>query len=244
MVGAGSASEVPTARGRRVELSALAGLLEAAQAGRSGVVVLRGEVGIGKTALLEHAIELASDFRLLRASGVESEMELAFAGLQQLCGPMLERLDGLPGPQRDALATAFGLRSGDVPDRFLVGLAVLSLLSDVAEEQPLVCLVDDAQWLDQASRQALAFVARRVLAESVVLVFATRPTDREQDLDGLPELGIGNLSDADARALLAEALSGPLDEAVRDAIVTETGGNPLALLELPRSLTPAGLGGG
>ena len=157
-------------------------------------------------------------------------MELAFAGLQQLCGPMLERLDRLPGPQRDALASAFGLRPGDAPDRFLVGLAVLSLLSDVAEEQPLVCLFDDAQWLDQASRQALAFVARRVLAESVALVFATRPADGEQDLDGLPELWIGGLSDADARALLAEALSGPLDEAVRDAIVTETRGNPLALL--------------
>ena len=171
-------------------------------------------------------------------------MELAFAGLQQLCGPLLERLDRLPGPQRDALAAAFGLRSGDAPDRFLVGLAVLSLLSDVAEEQPLVCLVDDAQWLDQASRQTLAFVARRVLAESVALVFATRPADEDQDLGGLPELSIGNLSDADARALLADALSGPLDGAVRDAIVTETRGNPLALLELPRSLTPVELAGG
>jgi DNA-binding CsgD family transcriptional regulator/tetratricopeptide (TPR) repeat protein len=208
------------------------------------VVVLRGEAGVGKTALLEYLAKRASGCRIARAAGVESEMELAFAGLQQLCGPMLERLDRLPVPQRDALATAFGLRPGDAPDRFLVGLAVLSLLSDVAEEQPLVCLIDDAQWLDQASRQALAFVARRVLAESVALVFATRPADEEQGLDGLPELWIGTLSDADARALLAEALSGPLDEAVRDAIVTETRGNPLGLLELPRSLTPAELAGG
>ena len=171
-------------------------------------------------------------------------MELAFAGLQQLCGPMLERLDRLPGPQRDALATALGLRPGDAPDRFLVGLAVLSLFSDVAEEQPLVCLVDDAQWLDQASRQALAFVGRRVLAESVALVFATRPADGDRDLTGLPEVWIGNLSDVDARALLAEALSGPLDGAVREGIVAETRGNPLALLELPRTLTPAELAGG
>jgi DNA-binding CsgD family transcriptional regulator len=208
------------------------------------VLVLRGEAGVGKTALLEYLAKRASGCRLARAAGVESEMELAFAGLQQLCAPMLERLDRLPGPQRDALATAFGLRPGSTPDRFLVGLAVLSLLSDVAEEQPLVCLVDDAQWLDQASRQALAFVARRVLAESVALVFAARPADGERDLGGLPELWIGGLSDADARTLLAEALSGPLDGAVREAIVAETRGNPLAVLELPRTLTPAELAGG
>jgi len=208
------------------------------------VLVLRGEAGVGKTALLEYLAKRASGCRIARAAGVESEVELAYAGLHQLCGPMLERLDRLPGPQRDALATAFGLRAGDAPDRFLVGLAVLSLLSDVAEERPLVCLIDDAQWLDHASRQALAFVARRVLAESVALIFATRPVDGEQDLGGLPELWIGGLGDADARALLAEALSGPLDGAVRDAIVAETGGNPLGLLELPRSLTAAELAGG
>ena len=231
-------------RGRRSEREALSRLVASVKAGDSRVLVLRGEVGVGKTALLEYLAKLASGCRIARAAGVESEMELAFAGLQQLCGPRLERLDRLPGPQRDALATAFGLRPGDAPDRFLVGLAVLSLFSDVAEKQPLVCLVDDAQWLDQASRQALAFVARRVLAESVALVFATRPDDEELDLGGLPELSIGSLSDADARALLADALSGPLDGAVREAIVAETRGNPLALLELPRSLTPAELAGG
>ena len=196
------------------------------------MLVLRGEAGVGKTALLEYLAKRASGCRIARAAGVESEVELAYAGLHQLCGPMLERLDRLPGPQRDALATAFGLRAGDASDRFLVGLAVLSLLSDVAEEQPLVCLVDDAQWLDQASRQALAFVARRVLAESVALVFATRPADEAQDLGGLPELWIGILSDADARALLAEAPSGPLDWAMRGAIVTETRGNPHGQLAL------------
>ena len=193
-------------------------MVASVRAGDSRVLVLRGEAGVGKTALLEYLAKRASGCRIARGVGVESEMELAFAGLQQLCGPMLERLDRLPGPQRDALATAFGLRPGDAPDRFLVGLAVLSLFSDVAEEQPLVCLVDDAQWLDQASRQALAFVGRRVLAESVALVFATRPADNERDLGGLPELWIGSLSDADARALLAEALSGPLDEAVREGM--------------------------
>ena len=171
-------------------------------------------------------------------------MELAFAGLHQLCAPMLDRLERLPGPQRDALGTAFGLRDGDAPDRFLVGLAVLSLLSDVAEERPLVCVVDDAQWLDRASAQALAFVARRLVAESVAVVFAVRESGDEQDLTGLPELVVHGLADADARALLASVITGPLDERVRDRIVAETRGNPLALLELPRGLTPAELAGG
>ena len=163
-------------------------MVASVRAGESRVLVLRGEAGVGKTALLEYLAKRASGCRIARAAGVESEVELAYAGLHQLCGPMLERLDRLPGPQRDALATAFGLRAGDAPDRFLVGLAVLSLLSDVAEEQPLVCLVDDAHWLDEASRQTLAFVARRVQAESVALVFATRPADEAQHLGGLPEL--------------------------------------------------------
>src|SRR4051794_41258568 len=158
---------------------------------------MRGEPGVGKTALLRYAIDSAAELRVVRAVGVESEMELAFAGLQQLCAPMLGRLDRLPPPQRDALATAFGLRAGDAPDRFLVGLGGLTLLSDAAEEQPVVCLVDDAHWLDQASRQALAFIARRLLAESVALVFVTRsPND---DLRRLPVLRIERLSDADAR---------------------------------------------
>ena len=162
--------------------------MENVRAGQSRVLVLRGEAGVGKTALLEYLLERASGCRVARAAGVESEMELPFAGLHQLCAPMLDRLERLPGPQRDALGTAFGLREGDAPDRFLVGLAVLSLLSDVAEERPLVCVVDDAQWLDRASAQALAFVARRLVAESVAMVFAVRESGDEQDLTGLPEL--------------------------------------------------------
>ena len=171
-------------------------------------------------------------------------MELAFAGLQQLCAPMLDRLEQLPGPQRDALGTAFGLRTGEPPDRFLVGLAVLSLLAEVAEEEPLVCLVDDAQWLDRVSAQTLAFVARRLLAERVALVFAVRAASDEHELAGLPEQVVGGLGDGDARALLDSAIAGRLDERVRDRIVAETRGNPLALLELPRGLTPAELAGG
>ncbi len=229
-------------RGRRSECEALDGLIAGVRSGQSRVVVLCGEAGVGKTALLEYVSKRASGCRIARAAGVESEMELAFAGLHQLCAPMLDRLDRLPAPQRDALGTAFGLRVGDAPDRFLVGLGALTLLSDAAEEQPVVWLVDDAQWLDQASRQALAFVARRLLAESVALVFVTRsPND---DLRRLPELRIERLSDADARALLDEALSTPLDAAVSEAIVAETRGNPLAVLELPRGLAPDELAGG
>src|SRR3954453_20615997 len=229
-------------RGRRSECEALDGLIADVRTGHSQAVVLCGEAGVGKTALLENISKRASGCRIARAAGVESEMELAFAGLHQLCAPMLGRLDRLPTPQRDALGTAFGLRAGDAPDRFLVGLGALTLVSDAAEEQPVVCLVDDAQWLDQASRQALAFVARRLLAEAVALVFVTRsPND---DLRRLPELRIERLSDADARALLGEALSTPLDAAVSEAIVAETRGNPLAVLELPRGLAPAELAGG
>ena len=176
--------------------------------------MVSGEAGVGKTALVESAIGSASGFRVMRAVGVESEMELAFAALQQLCAPLLDRLDRLPGPQRDALAVAFGLRAGDAPDRFLVGLAVLSLLADAAEEQPLLCVVDDAQWLDRASAQALLFVARRLLAESVALVFSTREAGEE--LDGLPKLVIEGLGDGDARALLGSVLRVPLDERVRE----------------------------
>jgi predicted ATPase len=178
----------------------------------------------------------------MRAVGVESEMELAFAGLHQLCVPMLGRLDGLPDPQRDALQTAFGLSPGAVPDRFLVGLAVLSLLSDAAEERPLLCVVDDAQWLDRASAQALAFAARRLLAESIVKVFATR--EPSEEFKGLPELVVQGLGVRDARGLLGSVVRGPLDERVQDRIVAETRGNPLALLELLRGLSPAQLAGG
>jgi len=234
----------PRLRGRRNECAALDRLVENVREGQSRVLVLRGEAGVGKTALLEYLQGRASGCRIARAAGVESEMELPFAGLHQLCAPMLHRLGHLPGPQSDALGAAFGLREGDAPDRFLVGLAVLSLLSDVAEEYPLVCVVDDAQWLDRASAQALAFVTRRLVAESVAVVFAVRESGDEQDLTGLPELPVHGLADPDARALLASVITGPLDERVRDRIVAETRGNPLALLELPRGLTPAELAGG
>jgi DNA-binding CsgD family transcriptional regulator len=229
-------------RARRGECEVFDRLLEAVRAGRSGALVVHGEPGVGKTALLEYAIGSASDLRVLRAVGVESEMELAFAALQQLCAPMLDRLGRLPGPQHAALATAFGLSEGVAPDRFLVGLAVLSLLSEVAEERPLLCVVDDAQWLDRASAQALAFVARRLLAESVAMVFATRePTE---EFRGLPELVVHGLRHDDARELLTSVIRGPLDELVGERIVAETRGNPLALLELPQGLTPAELAGG
>ena len=174
--------------------------------------------------------------------GVQTEMELAFAGADQLCAPMLGRADHLPVPQRDALRTAFGLTAGPPPDRFLVGLAVLSLLAEVAGDEPLICLVDDEQWLDHASAQALGFVARRLAANPVGLVFAAREPSAE--LAGLPELEVGGLGEVDARALLEEALAGPIDAQIRDQIVAETQGNPLALLELPRGLSPAELAGG
>jgi len=197
---------------------------------------------MGKTALLDYLAEHASGCRVARAAGVESEMELAYAGLHQLCAPMLDRLERLPAPQRAALRTAFGLGSGSAPDRFLVGLATLSLLAGVAEEQPVLCLVDDQQWLDHASAQVLGFVARRLAAESIGLVFAARVPGEE--LTGLPELSVEGLGEADARALLDAVVTGPLDAPVRDRIVAEAGGNPLALLELPRGVGPAELAGG
>jgi DNA-binding CsgD family transcriptional regulator len=230
--------------GRRAQCGHLDGLLADARAGHSRALVVRGEPGIGKTALLKYAADAAPDFQVARAEGVESEMELPFAALHQLCGQMLNRLDRLPGPQRDALGVAFGLRSGNAADRFLVGLAVLGLLSDVAAEQPLLCLIDDAQWLDQASAQALAFVARRLDAESVAVVFGTRATGAGGELAGLAELVLEGLSDADARPLLASVIPGRLDERVRDRIIAECAGNPLALLELPKGVTTAELAGG
>jgi predicted ATPase len=223
----------PRLRGRRDECEALDRLLEAVRVGQSRVLVLRGEAGIGKTALLEYLQERASGCRVVRAAGIESEMEIAFAGLHQLCAPLLGDLARLPGPQREALSTAFGLSGGEAPDRFLVGLAVLGLLSEVAEEGPLVCLVDDAQWLDRASAQVLAFVARRLLAESVAVVFCVREPSEGQEWGGLPELVIAGLSDADARALLDSVVPGRLDERVRDRIVAETRGNPLAHRRIP-----------
>jgi len=230
--------------GRRAECDVLDRLLESVRAGQSQVLVLRGEAGVGKSALLDYLAQRASGCRLARAAGVEYEMELASAGLHQLCAPMLDLRERLPGPQRDALATAFGLSASPAPDRFLVDLAVLGLLSEVAEEQPLVCVVDDAQWLDKTSARALAFVARRLLAESVGLVFAVREPSDVRELAGLPELVVGGLREDDARALLDSALPVPMDERVRDRLVAESRGNPLALLELPRGLTPAELAGG
>jgi DNA-binding CsgD family transcriptional regulator len=230
--------------GRREQCAALDGLLADARAGGSRAMVVRGEAGIGKTALLTYAADTAPDFQVARAEGVQSGMELPFAALHQLCEPTLSRLDRLPEPQRDALAVAFGLRSGSTPDRFLVGLAVLGLLSEVAADRPMLCLIDDAQWLDQASAQALAFAARRLDAESVAVIFGTRDLTETGNLAGIPQLVLGGLSDADARALLASIIPGRLDQRVRDRIIAESGGNPLALLELPHGVTAAELAGG
>ena len=227
---------------RQAERGVLEGLLEAIRAGESRALVVSGEAGVGKTALLEYLSQQASGCRLARAAGVQSEVELPFAGLHQLCAPMLDNLPHLPRPQREALRTAFGISAGSAPDRFLVGLAVLSLLSDAAEQQPLVCVVDDEQWLDRASAHVLGFVARRLVAESVGLIFAARVPSSE--LMGLPELAVEGLSESDARALLDAALAGPVDSPVLDRIVAETRGNPLALLELSRAVSPRQVAGG
>ncbi|WP_370949555.1 AAA family ATPase [Amycolatopsis sp. cg5] len=227
--------------GRDGERKVLDRLLASARGGEGQALVLRGEAGIGKSALLDYLADRAADCRVARATGVESERELAYSGLHQICAPYLDRIDGLPGPQRTALGTAFGLTDGATPNRFLVGLAVLTLLAEVADEQPLMCLVDDAQWLDQMSAQILAFVARRLLAEQIALVFALREANPELDLAGLPQLEVRGLGEPEARALLDSVLKGPLDSRVRDRIIAETHGNPLALLELPRAWTAAEL---
>ncbi|MFJ6895675.1 AAA family ATPase [Streptomyces hokutonensis] len=228
--------------GRRAECAVLDRLVGAVRSGEGRSLVVHGEPGAGKTALLDHLARQAADCRVVSVVGVQSEMELAFAGLHQLCVPMLDRVEALPAPQGDALRTAFGLCPGAAPDRFLLGVAVLGLLSEAAGEQPLICLVDDAQWLDQASAQVLAFVARRLVAEPVGVVFGVRPGCTE--LAGLPELAVGGLPEQDARALLDSVLTGPLDARVRDQIVAEAHGNPLALLEWPRALPVAELAGG
>lgn len=229
----------PELIGRGDELAALDGALAAARTGHSRVLVLRGEAGIGKTALLEHVAARATGFRVARTAGVESERELPYAGLHQLCVPFLDRLGHLPAPQRTALGTAFGLTAGEPPDRFLIGLAVLTLFAGVAEDRPLVCLVDDAQWLDRVSAQTLAFVARRLLAEPIALVVAVREPTEQLDLAGLPELAVRGLGETAAAAVLDSVLKGPLDGRVRDRIIAETHGNPLALVELPRFWTAA-----
>jgi len=229
---------------RQGECASLNRLLESVRAGQSQALVLRGEAGVGKTVLLEYLVKHASDCVVARATGVQSEMELAFAGVHQLCAPMLARLECLPGPQRDALRTAFGLSAGPPPDRFLVSLAALGLLAEVAQQRPLVCVIDDAQWLDHASAQVLGFVARRLVAESVALVFAVRDTDEVTELAELERLMVEGLPDDAARALLRSVVRGPVDDRVLDRVVAETRGNPLALLELPRGLTSVELAAG
>lgn len=234
-------SNGPTLHGRTDECRQLDELAAAARV-QSQVLVLRGEAGVGKTALLDHVIAAADGFRVIRVVGVESDMELAFAALHQLCAPLLDQLDALPQPQREALDVAFGRGVGPTPDRFLVGLAVLSLMATASERQPLMCVIDDAQWLDQVSMQTLGFVARRLLAEPVALVFAVR--DRPDVLAGLAELNVDGLSDVDARELLETVMVGGIDPRVRDRIVAETRGVPLAIVEVPHSVSATELAGG
>ncbi len=230
-------------RGRGSECETLRNLISTAQSDCSQVLVLRGEAGVGKTALLDSVSEMASGFRTVHVAGVESDMELAFAGLHQLCAPLMDHAEELPQPQREALAVAFGRGVGPTPERFLVGLAVLSLIAAAANDRPLLCVIDDAQWLDQVSAQTLAFVARRLLAEPVALVFAARDRGAEA-LAGLPELPIDGLADYHARQLLNDAVLGRIDKRVEDRIVAETRGIPLALLEVPRNVPAEELAGG
>jgi DNA-binding CsgD family transcriptional regulator len=229
-------------RGRHDVCTTLNGLLDGARAGRSSVLVLRGEPGIGKSALLDYAAGAASGFRVLRAVGVEAEKDLSHSAVHQLWAPARDVQERLPKPQQEALRTTFGLGNGPAPDRLLVGLAMLSLLSEVADERPLLCLIDDAQWLDEASAQTLSFVARRLLADPIVLLFATRTPNG--GLARLPELDLEGLPEADARSVLASVITGKLDDRVVDQIVAETRGNPLALLEWARGVSPAQLAGG
>jgi DNA-binding CsgD family transcriptional regulator len=253
--------ETPLLRGTEDELDMLTGklidrdgerevldrLLADVRVGESRAMVLRGDAGIGKTALLEHVFGQTAGFRTVRATGVEAEKELVFAALHQICAPMLDRLERLPAPQRAALATAFGLVVGSAPDRFVIGLAVLGLFAEAAREQPLLCVVDDAQWLDRASAQVLGFAARRLRTESVAIVFAVREAEDHTELPelvGLPELRITGLTDDDSRTLLSSAHRGPIDDRMLERVTAESQGNPLALLELPRGFTPSELAGG
>ena len=227
---------------RLQERATIDDLLGELRSGRGRALVLRGEAGVGKSALLEHMVGAAADMQVVRAAGVESEMELAFASLHLLCAPLLDRLERLPVPQRDALGVAFGLREGGVPDRFMVGLAVLTLLSEAAGDRPVLCVIDDAQWLDATSVQVLAFAARRLLAEPVGLVFAAR--EPGEHLRGLADLEVAGLPADEARTLLRSVVGLGLDERVQDRILAEANGNPLALLELPRGQNLAQLAGG
>lgn len=230
--------------GRDEERRALSGLLAGARAGRSAVLVIRGEAGIGKTALLDDMCTDAHGFLVLHICGAELEMELPYAALQQLCNPLLPLVDGLPPPQRTALRVALGLDDGPPSDRLLVGLAMLTLFGTACGDRPTLCIVDDAQWIDTASLQTLGFVARRILAEPLAMVFAARDAGAEAELRGQPDLVLGGLPAADSRALLASVLAGRLDPQVEENILAEAKGNPLALLELHRALTPAELAGG
>ena len=229
---------------RRIECAALDQLIGDVLAGRSRVAVLRGEAGVGKSALLGYLSDRVTGWQIARAAGVESEMELAYGSLHQLCRPMIDHLDRLPAPQRDALATVFGQSSGPAPDRFLVGVATLALLAEIADRQPLVCIVDDAQWLDQASAQILGFVARRLVAERVAIVCAARTSSGDDVLAGLPEWSVEGLAESDALVLLLANVRGPLDAAICAQIIAESHGNPLALLELPRTWKAAAVAGG
>lgn len=237
-------STSPPLVGRTIELDELDQLARDVENGRSRALVLSGDPGVGKSALLDHLVAGAGRCAVVRAAGIAAETDFAFSGLHQLCGPLLDHLDALPAPQRSALATTFGVTTGPVPDPFLLALSVLSLFAGAASRQPLLCVVDDAHWLDAASARVLGFVARRLADESVGLVFARRSSAPAPWLDGVPERSIDGLGDEDARTLLASTLPGPLDPLVRDRIVDETRGNPLAILELPRGLTPAELAGG
>src|SRR3954453_15371801 len=239
-----AARRPPAFLGRSAERDVLDRRLETARAGQSAVLLIRGEAGIGKTALLGYAAGQAAGFHVAEIAGVEAEMELPFAGLQRLCAPMLAQLDALPDPQQTALRVSFGLSSGDPPDRFLVALAALTLFDEVADERPLLCLVDDAQWLDAATSQVLGFVARRLLAESIAIGFPVREPRDVGELADLPELSLGGLQDEDARALLSSVMPGRLDDRVRDRLVAETRGCPLALVELPRGRSIGELAGG
>src|SRR5919197_781099 len=230
--------------GRTSERQRLDGMLAQARDGQSAVLVMRGEPGIGKTALLRHAARQGSGVQLAEVDGVQAEMDLPFAGIHQFCAPLLDRLQALATPQQDALRVALGVSSGNAPDKFLVAVAVLNLLCATAEDRPLLCLVDDAQWLDTASLQALGFVARRLFAEPVAMVFSLREPVTTRALDGLPQLTLEGLDEPDSRALLSRAVPGRLDDHVRDRIIAETGGNPLALVELSQTMTAAERAGG
>ena len=241
-----SDGDAPRLLGRAAECAALDRLMSEVVAGASRVIVLRGEAGVGKTALLEYLAARVADWRLARAVGIESEMELAYSGLHQLCVPLLDDLDRLPAPQRQALATVLGQSLGPAPDRFLVALATLTLFAEAADRKPLACLVDDAQWLDRASAEVISFVGRRLLADRVALVCTARTGVGDEVLTGLPTLPIDGLHASDARALLLENLRAPIEAAICDQIISESHGNPLAILELPRTwnaaLAASGLG--